>query len=151
MDDFAALEALAVDVSSPVRMPLILPNEVDPIADEDGTQGYLEFLPLDSDESRKLDRRNHVETVKKGFRQRSMADMRKEAEAEDPVEQQVDRLVALITGWHLVGPDRKQITLPFSKENARKLFENPKFGWLRRRAYGWVLNEANFMKSSPRT
>jgi hypothetical protein len=161
-DGLEALEALAVDINAPTRMPIIWPGEIDPITDDTGgvdevtgkllpgKEAYLEFLPYDCDENRALDRKNHVDGVRKGFRQRSLADLRKEAESEDPVEDQVDRLVALIVGWYLVGPDRKAIDFPFSKENARKLFSNPRFSWMRRRGFTYVVNEKNFMKSSPK-
>jgi hypothetical protein len=161
-DDFGALSALAVDLRSTSRMPIILPGDVDPLTDNTGgadekgnllpgKEAYIEFLPWDSEENRALDRKKHVEGVRKGFRQRSAADLRKEAEDEDPVEEQVERLVTLATGWHLVGPDRAVINVPFTKENARKLFSDAGFGWLRRRAYSYVVNERNFMPASPKS
>lgn len=140
--------ALAVDVASTTRMPIILPGEIDPLSDADGKEAYLEFLPWDSEPGRNLDRKRNVEAVRKGFRQKSRAELRKEAEGEDPVADQVERLVALCVGWHLVGPDRQVLAVPFSEANARKLFESPATAWLRRQAWSYVTNEANFMKSS---
>lgn len=143
--------SLEVDVTATSKMPLILPGEVDPVTDESGVEGYIEFLPWDSDENRQIDRELHVTNVRKGFRQKSVAELRKEAEDEDPVEDQVRRLVALVVGWHLVGPDRKVIEVPFNKENARALFSDPKTAWLRRRAYAYVVNERNFMKGGSKS
>lgn len=146
--DFGLLE---VDTTSASRMPLVMPGEVDPIVDEDGNEGFLEFLPWDSDEGRKLDRELHRANVRKGFRQKSAVELRKEAEEEDPIEEQVRRLVLLVTDWHLVGPDRKVIPVPFSKENAKALFTSQRTAWMRRRAYAYVMNERNFMKHSSKS
>ena len=142
---------LAVDVNATSRMPLILPGEIDALVDENGVEGYVEFLPWDSAENRKLDRELHVSAVRKGFRQKSQAELRSEAEKEDPVDDQVKRLVALVAGWHLVGPDNKVIDIPFTKDNARELFSAEEMGWLRRRAFSYVVNERNFMKGSPKS
>lgn len=140
-------DALGVDVDVPVKMPIIYPGEVDPIVDEEKREGYIEFLPWDSEIGRKLDRKDFKDVVRRGFRQKSRAELLKDAEADDPVEKQVERLAGLATSWHLVGPDGKAIEIPFSKENAEKLFASPKMGWLRRQAWVWINNEANFMKS----
>lgn len=147
-NELDALDALAVNVSEPSRMSIIWPGEIDPIVDAEGKEAYLEFLPWDSDANRAFDRQNHVNGVRKGFRQRSQAELRKEAEEEDPVEDQVERLVVLVCGWYLVGPNKQPINVSFSKDNARKLFSNPKFAWLRRRSFAYVVNEKNFMKGS---
>jgi hypothetical protein len=140
--------ALAVDTQAKARMPIILPGEIDPIADESGAEAYIEFLPWDSDPGRAYDRSKNVEAVRKGFRQRSKAELRAEAENEDVIADQAERLSVLATGWHLVGPDRKVIDIPFSKENALDLFSSPETAWLRRQAFVYVANEANFMKGS---
>lgn len=138
---------LEVDVSATSKMPLVLPGEVDPVVDEQGQEGYLEFLPWDSEEGRKVERDMQRTNVRKGFRLKSAAELRREAEDEDPVDDQVKRIVALITGWHLVGPDKKVIDVAFSKDNAVELFSSPKMAWLRRRAFTYINNERNFMKS----
>ena len=158
MSDFV-FGSMAVDVAASSRMPIVYPGEIDPITDDSGgvdengnprpgKEGYIEFLPWDSDEGRKLDRALHTDVVRKGFRQKSAAELRAEAENADPAEDQVRRLVALCTGWHLVGPDRKVLDVPFSKANAETLFSSPQMAWLRRRAFAYVANERNFMKVS---
>lgn len=147
-DPFAAL---SVDVEASFRMPIILPDTIEPLKDVDGNESYIAFLAWDSEEGRKLDKIQTRDNIRRGFRQRSRAELLAEAEKEDPIETQVDRLTALATGWHLVNPDKTVIDLPFSKEAARKLFANPKTAWLRRQAWTWVNNEANFMRSSSKT
>jgi hypothetical protein len=142
---------LAVDTASKARMPIILPGEIDPVQDESGQEGYIEFLPWDSEPGRALDRKRNVDNVRKGFRQRSRAELRAEAEAEDQVEVQAERLAALATGWYLVGADRQVIDVEFSQANALELFRSPETAWLRRQGWVFVANEANFMKNSSKS
>jgi hypothetical protein len=140
---------LAVDVASTSRMEIILPGEIDPVTDEAGNVGYIEFLPWDSEPGRAFDREQNKEAVRKGFRQSSRAVLRAEAENTDVVLDQAKRLSVLAVGWHLVGPDR--IDVPFSKDNALELFSDATTAWLRRQAWVYVGNEANFMKRSSQT
>jgi hypothetical protein len=145
MNKFAGL---GVDPASTSRMEIILPGEIDPVTDTSGAVAYIEFLPWDSEPGRKFDRKQSQEAVRKGFRQRSRAELRDEAENQDQVADQAERLSVLAVGWHLVDPARKVIDVPFSSENARELFSSPETAWLRRQAWVYVANEANFMKGS---
>jgi len=151
---------LGVDTKSTERMEIILPGEIDPLTDDSGigkgengadlpgNVAYIEFLPWDSEPGREFDRKRNVNNVRKGFRQKSRAELRAEAEKEDPIEDQAERLSVLATGWYLVGPDRKVIDVPFNAANAYELFIANETAWLRRQAWVFVANEANFMKSS---
>jgi hypothetical protein len=139
---------LGVEIDKPSRMPIVLPGEIDALVDENGAEAYIEFLPWDSEPGRKFDQEQQREQVRKGFRQRSRADLRAEAENVDLIKDQADRLVVLATGWHLVDTDRAPIDTPFSKANALELFMAPKLGWLRRQAWLYVSNETNFMQRS---
>jgi hypothetical protein len=111
-------------------------------------------ITWDSEPGRKFDQAQQREQVRKGFRQRSRADLRNEAENIDIVKDQAERLAALATGWHLVGTDRKVILdekgepLKFSKADALELFNAPETGWLRRLAWTYIGNETNFMPRS---
>jgi hypothetical protein len=141
---------LGVATDKPSRMQIVLPGEIDPLVDEDGHEAYLEFLPWDSEPGRKFDQEQQRETMRKGFRQRSRADLRAEAESVDLIKDQADRLAVLATGWHLVDIDRKPIDTPFSKADALELFMSPELSWLRRQAWLYVSNETNFMQRSSR-
>ena len=141
---------LGVTIDRPQRMPIELPGASEPLVDEEGNEAYIEFLPWDSEPGRKFDQAQQREQVKKGFRQRSRADLRADAENIDLIKDQAERLSALATGWHLVDIDRKPIDTPFSKANALELFTSPELGWLRRQAWTYVGNETNFMPSSSR-
>src|SRR4029077_12927424 len=139
---------LGVTVDRPQRMPIEPPGASEPLVDEDGNEAYIEFLPWDSEPGRKFDQAQQREQVRKGFRQRSRAELRNDAENIDLVKDQAERLAALATGWHLVDTDRKALDTPFSKANALELFMAPELGWLRRQAWTYVGNETNFMHSS---
>ena len=139
---------LGVVTDKPSRMTIVLPGELDSLVDEDGNEAYIEFLPWDSEPGRKFDQAQQREQVRKGFRQRSRAELRNEAENIDLVKDQAERLAALATGWHLVDLDRKPIDLKFSKADALDLFTSPELGWLRRQAWTYVGNETNFMPGS---
>ncbi len=145
---FAKFGSLAVDTASKSKMSIILPGDIDPVTDEAGNEAYIEFLPWDSEPGRAIDRKRNIENVRKGFRQRSRAELRAEAESEDQVELQAERLAALATGWHLVGTDRQEIDVDFNPSNALELFKSPETAWLRRQAWVYVANEANFMRNS---
>ena len=119
---------LGVATDKPSRMPIILPGEIDPLVDEDGNEAYIDFLPWDSEPGRKFDQEQQRELVRKGFRQRSRAELRADAENIDQIKDQAERLAVLATGWHLVDLDRKPIDTPFSKANALELFTAPDAG-----------------------
>jgi len=140
--------SLSVDTASKSKMPIILPGEIDPVQDEAGKEGYIEFLPWDSEPGRAFDRKQNSQARRNGFRQRSRAELLAEAESTDIVVEQAERLAALATGWHLVGADRQVIDVEFSPSNALELFKSPETAWLRRQSWVYVANEANFMKNS---
>jgi hypothetical protein len=159
MSKFAAI---GVNTSASRRMEIILPGEIDPMTDNTGgvddkgkrlpgKVAYIEFLPWDSEPGRAFDRLKTTEAVRKGFRQRSRAELRAEAENEDMAADQAQRLAALAVGWYLVAPGGEPIGVEFSKENALDLFSDPATAWIRRQAWVYVGNEANFMTSSSKT
>lgn len=142
---------IGVDTKSTSRMEIILPGEIDPIADKNGKVAYIEFLPWDSEPGRKFDREQQTDVVRKGFRSRSRAELRDEAEKADQVLDQAKRLSVLAVGWYLLDPAGNEIDVPFSVDAARELFTEPETAWLRRQAWVYVSNEANFMKSSAKS
>jgi hypothetical protein len=142
---------LGIETDKPSRMPIVPPGDVDPLVDENGTEAFIEFLSWDSEPGRKFDQELQRDAVRKGFRQRSRAEIRAEAETADFIKDQADRLTVLATGWHLVDLDRKAIDVPFTKDDARELFMAPEMAWLRRQAWAYVGNEANFMRRSSKT
>lgn len=159
MSKFASL---GVNTSASARMEIILPGEIDPLTDNSGgfdkagkklpgKVAFIDFLPWDSEPGRAYDRRKTTEAVRKGFRQRSRAELRAEAENEDMAAEQAERLSVLAVGWNLVAPNGEPIDIEFSASDARDLFSDPATAWIRRQAWVFVANEANFMTSSSKT
>ncbi|MPZ41600.1 MAG: hypothetical protein GEU95_26855 [Rhizobiales bacterium] len=143
-NEFGALEA---DNETPGRMDILHPGTEDVIRDHQGNAAYLEILSPDSEPARKVDLARNRAVVRKlrSGRNRDVGD-------EDPIEDQVEKLVAVTVGWNLIDPKtRERMDVPFSKENARKLFSNPRLGWLRRQAFTYHNNEANFMQGSSKS
>ena len=143
---------LGVVTDKPSRMTIIAPGEVDPLIDENGTEAYIDFLPWDSEAGRKFEQDQQRENVRKGFRQRSRAELRADMENVDQTRLQAERLAALATGWYLLDFDGKPLPdMDFSKATALELFSAPALGWLHRQSWVFVGNERNFMPRSSKT
>jgi len=141
----ADISALSINVESGIRMPIIYPGMTDPLVDEAGNEGYLELLSKDSAPGRKFFRKLQNTAVKKMWRSGGRL---KGLDDEDAVEIEVDKLVVLMTGWHLVTPDGKAINTPFNEANVRKVMSLDGMAWLREAALAFADNAANFTKAS---
>ena len=133
--NLGALAALAADSDKPQRMTVIDPDTQKPLKDDDGKECWIEFISVDSEVGRRLERE------RTGAQLRKMRSGRNRQDDEDFVEQQVEALTALATGWWFGGS-------PFSKDAAGELFAHRQYAWLRKQAWGFVNNEANFMMGS---
>lgn len=138
--------ALAAVVDAPSRMELKAPGSDEVIRDAKGNPAYIDMLSPDSASALAIDRANTRSTRRK-LRTGNAADL----DDEDFIEDQVDKLVAVTVGWYLVNPATKEpFDVPFSKEAARQLYADAGMGWVRRRAWAFHNNEANFMQRSPK-
>lgn len=136
--------ALAANVSDSFNMPIISPLTEGVLKDHEDKQAYISLLSADSDAGRKVDRAQSTQAVRKLRSGRNLQD------DEDLTEGQIEKLVALTTGWYLVDLDGNPLEVEFSPQNARELWNDPAMGWLRRQAWVFVNTAANFIKSSPR-
>lgn len=144
LDD--ALSSMGVNTARGVRMPIVFPGDVAPVriknAEGEPTEdvAYLELLSEDSPAGQELTRTRSKEAVARAKKNRGDP-------SEDPIDWQVNLVVALIVGWRLARPDGTEIDLPFSKQAARRLLSNPDMGWLRRDAVMFVGDAANFTRA----
>lgn len=138
--------SIATDKTS--RMSIFLPNEIEPLLDQDGNEAYIDFLPWDSEPGRRFEQEQNRAVVSKSLRQRGRAEL---ADSVNVIKDQAERLAVLATGWHLVDHDRSVIDLPFSRANVLELFTEPGMAWLRRQAWIFVSNEQNFMPRSSKS
>ncbi|MFL9823435.1 hypothetical protein [Rhodoplanes sp. SY1] len=136
---------LAANVTIPCRMTIRHPATGQPIVDAAGRQAHVDLLSQDSGPGRQL------------FKDRTAAEIDRLARGEktaagpDPIDDQVETLAVLTTGWHLVDPvTREPIDYAFDgPASARALFAAPELAWLRRQAWSHVVDERNFMPASP--
>lgn len=135
-----ALTSAATDVTAPARMVVIDADTQRPLTDAKGNECYIDFLSIDSEVGRALDRARSQAAFRK------MRSGRNTTENEDPVETQVETLTALAKDWFF-GEDADK----FSPEAAKELFSTPEYAWLRKQAYVFVHAEANFIKRSSKT
>jgi len=137
MSDFAGLE-LAVD--KPQRLIVLHPQNRQPIRDRDGNEAFIELHSADSP----IARRHQREIQRRRLNMRGRGKITpEELEAEA-----TDLLVALTVSWRLIAPDGSPIDLPFSPENARKLYEAPSVAWLREQVDEFAADRGNFMPPS---
>lgn len=133
--------ALAADVASAMNMPIVSPLTDGILKDKSGKEAFVTLLSADSAEGRAVDRAQSNQTMRKIRSGRNLAD------DEDLTEGQIEKLVALTTGWHLVDLKGDPIDVPFSVENARELWNDAGMSWLRRQAWVFVNTAGNFIKS----
>lgn len=136
-------DALGINVTSSVRMPIVNPKTGDVIADKDGKEAYLELLSDDSEAGQRFDRALARQTMKK-----ARANAFRQTDDGDSADMQADKVASLLTGWYLVSFDGAPVDLPFTAQNAKKLMAAQNMAWLRVRALAFVANAGNFMQGS---
>lgn len=93
-------------------------------------------------------KRKRLETERLG-RSLQLAFQGRRGKRQDPDEawdKDTEYLVACTVGWEGIAEDGKPIA--FSSGEARKLYANPKLGWLRRAVDSFLQDPLNFIKSS---
>lgn len=130
-----SLDSLAVVADEAGKLILLHPSTNAPIRDKNDVEAHILLLGIDSAEGQKQRR----EATTRALQRRNKALTADELEA-----QAVDQLVALTKGWHLVSPDGEVIDFPFTPANARQLYGNRKFAWIREQADQFVVDRAGF-------
>lgn len=134
--------ALAANVSDAFNMPVIHQHTDAVLKDKAGKEAYVALLSIDSDAGRAIDRAHNLAQMRSARSGRNLKDNT------DFTEQQIEQLVALTVGWHLVDLEGNPIDVPFSPENARELWNDPGMAWLRKQAWVFVNTAGNFIKGS---
>lgn len=134
----AALASLSLDVAKPARMPLLHFQTRQPLRGPDGEEGYIELYSSDSD----IARRHNRETQRRRLNMRGRGKLTpEELEAEG-----TDLLVALTAGWQLITPDGALLDVPFTPENARKVYDQ--ILWIREQVDEFCADRGNFTPAS---
>lgn len=134
------LDSLELDVDKPARMIILDPRNNLPMKGKDGKEAYVDVYSSDSEIARKFNRQ--IKTARLRTRNPN-------AITGDKLEEEdVERLAALTSAWHLVAFDGETIELECTNENAKKLFANNKLQWLVEQIDTFAGSRANFSKAS---
>lgn len=126
--------AFEIEIDKPSRMMLLDRNR-QPYRNGEGHAAWIDLYSGDSDIARK--HRRGVTRKRLAMRGRGKV-APEEIEAEDN-----ELLAALTAGWDLVITD-----VPFTAENARDLYSNPRVPHIREQVEEFVFDRANFSKAS---
>lgn len=132
-----SLDALALDVSTPVSITLLHPKTRQPLRDESGVEASISVVPLDSPEVQKVQKAALNKRLKARGRVTLSAD---ELEAE-----RTETMVVATKGWHLVSLDGKALGVPFTHESARVVYSDPRFAWIKEQVNEALDDRATFL------
>jgi hypothetical protein len=147
MDDdfFSGIEL--TDVSGAKRMVVIGLNGRPTHYENEGGRSeevYIDLHSSDSDIARK-----HNRAVQKRLLDLSARGQRLRRTPEEIEAETTDLLVALTAGWNFRRGNGEPI--PFSSDNARRLYDNPGARHIRDQVDEFVSNRANFLQPSSRS
>lgn len=137
MSKFAGLE---IETEKPQRMVLLHPTSRQPLRDRDGKEAFIDLFSADSEQARR-----HNRAVQ---RRRLAMRNRVKITPEELEGEAIDLLSSLTTDWHLVTLAGEHIDIPFSLENARELYSEPKLAWIREQVDEFAADRGNFTQSS---
>lgn len=136
-------DSLALDTDKPTKMTLNHPKTNSPLVDAQGQMAFILLYGMDSEAAQKAKKDATTRNLRRRNRSTLTAD---ELEANN-----VEFLVALTAGWHLVNPAGEAVDHPFSAANARQLYANPKMSWIREQVDEFVGDRGNFLNTSSQT
>lgn len=107
-----------------------------PLLDADGQQSYVEVRHPDCSAMTDLARKvgNRI-LARRGPTRRMMHDLESE---------ELEKLVALTVGWHIVALNGEVVDEPFSAAAAKELYSLEGWKWLRRQVEAHLSDQANF-------
>lgn len=135
------LNALGIDTDETTDVPLLNPATGEPVVDRNGTPSWIRVTGLDSPQYKAHERAMLNRRLKQRNPKATMT-------AEQISEERLAMLSACTVQWHLVTLDGAVIDVPCTPENARKLYANPKCGWITRQVDRAIGDDAVFMKNS---
>lgn len=139
----AAMSALSLEVDKPQRMTLVHFNTRQPLRDDEGREAWIDVYSNDSQIARRHDR----EVLRRVYKMRGRGTLTpEETEANG-----TDLLVSLTAGWFLLAPSGAPIDLPFTPENARRLYTAPATKWIRDQVDEFSADRGNFTRHSSPT
>lgn len=136
----STLDSIALATDEPATLILKSPETGEPIYDKAGTPASIVMLGKDSSVAKRLERGVAQKFLDKRGRGKTRAE---EIEASG-----VELLTALTKSWHLVNFEGEVIDYECTPANARALYSNAAFAWIKDQADEFAGDRASFLKSS---
>jgi hypothetical protein len=136
----ANLDSIAVAADQPSELILKSPITGEPLYDASGKPASIMLLGRDSAVAKRHERSTTQKLLDKRGRGKTKVE---ELEASS-----IELLVALTVSWHLVNFEGEVIDYACTPANARALYSNAVFGWVREQADEFAGDRAGFLKSS---
>lgn len=129
-------EKISLSVDVPKKMVLKHPATGLALVDKDGNEAYLELLSSNSAKGKAFE----TAMLNARFENREVKLTAEQLEA-----QRVDQLVALTTGWYLVGFDGEPMGVAFTPDNVKKFYTTPGCAGWKEKATAFVEQDKNFI------
>jgi len=141
-------EALALAVDEPARMTIVHPGTGASlcIQGDEKSVAYIDVYSADSDIAKTHHRRYGQKRLDALQRKRKL-----NTKVEEYEEADIELLVALTSGWRLIGLDGAPLDVEFSADNARELYSTQAFAWLRDQVNEFSADRGNFSKASSKS
>lgn len=123
-------------------LPMALKNPVtgeDFIDEASGEPITIDLVSIDSDEHQKARHRMANARIRK-----ATTSGRATVKSEEMERDAIELLVACTKGWHHIQDDDES-ELPFTTDNARKIYGNPGFRWLTDQVSAFINERAAFL------
>ena len=131
------LDKIALETERPFKLILLNPSDGEPIVcTATGKQASVTVYSGDSAVALKQRRSANAKVIKK----------RGKLSLDDTEENDLNLLTALTVDWYLVNFDGEEIPFPHTDENARELYSNPAYVWIKDQVSVAAGDRANFMK-----
>jgi hypothetical protein len=138
--DMASIDSIALATEEPAELVLKHPVTGEPIYDKAGKPAFVLLLGKDSAAAKKHGRSQAQKIIDKRGRGKTKAE---ELEASN-----VELLVALTKGWYLVSFAGEPIEFECTPANARALYTDSKFDWIKDQVDEFSGDRSGFLKSS---
>lgn len=132
-----SLDALAIDVNSAVKVPIVDPKTRQVLRAADGTEAYISIVSVDSPEVQRVQK----STLNKRLKQRGRLTMT----ADELDAERAEVLVAATKDWFLVSRDGTALNVPYSEATARALYTDSRFTWIREQVSEALDDRATFL------
>lgn len=123
-----------------VDMPIIHPGSKQPLRDDEGQPITIRLLGRTADRYRQQTR-----DIQEQRARRAAGGVK--TTLEDIERENIDTLTACTVGWQGLSLDGQ--VFPYTVDNARRLWSDGRFIWLRDQAMNFIAEDGNFLANTP--